>query len=282
MEESKLSKYIKSESMELMRSQITLADYNPRVITEEAKKTLRRGIKKFGMVGGIIVNKQTGNRVVSGHQRIAVMDDLQKYDPEKPKTDYAIRVDVVDYDESKEKELNVLMNNPNAQGMWDYDALREIIPDIDYKAAGLTDADLSMIGVDYLYKTEEEDAISTELEEMMAQVNEEHKAEVEARAQKREEERQAIMEAQAIAQAEQHQEMTQEEKTNHMREVKQQVKEQAIQKAGDMDAYVVLSFNSLDAKTMFCKKFGYDPYSRFIKGEDFEARLEGEYEDYEE
>ena len=47
-----LSKYIKSESVELNRSAIHFADYNPRKLSEEARKTLKRGIKKFGLVGG--------------------------------------------------------------------------------------------------------------------------------------------------------------------------------------------------------------------------------------
>lgn len=110
-----LSKYIKSESVELNRSAIHFADYNPRKLPEESRKTLKRGIRKFGLVGGIVVNKRTGLTVVSGHQRLTVMDELQKY----PENDYRLRVDVIDVDEKQEKELNILMNNPNAQGSWD-------------------------------------------------------------------------------------------------------------------------------------------------------------------
>ena len=39
-----------------------------------------------------------------------------------------------------------------------------IVPDIDYKDAGLTDADLNMIGIDFLLQTEEERSIADELE----------------------------------------------------------------------------------------------------------------------
>ena len=149
MANMELSKYIKSESVELNRSAIHFADYNPRKLSEESRKTLKRGIKKFGLVGGIVVNKRTGLTVVSGHQRLSVMDELQKF----PENDYRIRVDVIDVDEKQEKELNILMNNPNAQGSWDYDALARLVPDIDYKDAGLTDADLNMIGCDFLLQT---------------------------------------------------------------------------------------------------------------------------------
>lgn len=249
-----LSKYIKSESVELNRSAIHLADYNPRKLSEESRKTLKRGIKKFGLVGGIVVNKRTGLTVVSGHQRLSVMDELQKF----PDNDYRIRVDVIDVDEKQEKELNILMNNPNAQGTWDFDALAQLIPDIDYKDAGLTDADLNMIGVDYLLQTEEENNIASELESMMQPVTEQHEAEKAERKAERE-----ALKAQEQA-----------EKVAHMKEVKQQVKESAQKQAQDMDAYLMLSFDTFEAKAAFCQRFGYDPYDKFVKGEVFSEQVE--------
>ena len=236
--------------MELKRSAIRLASYNPRKISEESRKTLKRGIKKFGLVGGIVVNKRTGFTVVSGHHRFSVMDELQKYNPDTKENDYRIRVDVVDMDEKSEKELNILANNPNAQGTWDYDALRELVPEIDYKDAGLTDADLNMIGCDFLLQTEDENGIAGELESMMSEVNEQHEAEKAQR------------------------QLERATKTAHMKEVKQQVKEAAQKQAQDMDAYVMLSFDTWEAKAAFCRRFGYDPYDKFLKGEVFDGQVE--------
>ena len=241
-----LSKYIKSESMELNRSAIHFSDYNPRKLSDESRKTLKRGIKKFGLVGGIVVNKRTGLTVVSGHQRLSVMDELQKF----PDNDYRIRVDVIDVDEKQEKELNILMNNPNAQGSWDYDALARLVPDIDYKDAGLTDADLNMIGCDFLLQTEEENSLAGALEEMMQPVTERKEAEKAAR------------------------QLERAEKVAHMKDVKQQVKEQAQETAANMDAYLMLSFDTWEAKAAFCERFGYDPYMKFIKGEVFDEQIE--------
>lgn len=68
------------------------------------------------------------------------------------------------------------MNNPNAQGTWDFDALARIVPDIDWKDAGLTDADLNMIGVDYLLQTEGENSIADALSDMMTPVSEQKEA----------------------------------------------------------------------------------------------------------
>ena len=242
MANMELSKYIKSESVELNRSAIHFADYNPRKLSDESRKTLKRGIKKFGLVGGIVVNKRTGLTVVSGHQRLSVMDELQKF----PDNDYYIRVDVIDVNEQQEKELNILMNNPNAQGTWDFDALARIVPDIDWKDAGLTDADLNMIGVDYLLQTEEESSIA----DMMASVAEQKEADKVAK------------------------QLERAEKVAHMKEVKQQVKEAAQKQAQDMDAYLMLSFDTFEAKAAFCERFGYDPYSKFIKGEVFDEQVE--------
>lgn len=245
-----LSKYIKSESVELNRSAIHFADYNPRKIDEDARKTLKRGIKKYGLVGGIVVNKKTGFTVVSGHQRLSVMDELQKY----PENDYRIRVDVINVDEQQEKELNLLMNNPNAMGTWDFDALAQIIPDIDWKSAGLTDADLNMIGVDYLLQTEEESSMADALEVLMSPVTELKEAE------------------KAERQAEKQLERA--EKVAHMKEVKQQVKEAAQKQAENMDAYVMLSFDTYEAKAAFCIRFGYDENTKFLKGEVFSDQIE--------
>ena len=232
--------------MELNRSAIHFAGYNPRKLSDESRKTLKRGIKKFGLVGGIVVNKRTGLTVVSGHQRLSVMDELQKF----PDNDYRIRVDVIDVDEKQEKELNILMNNPNAQGSWDYDALARLVPDIDYKDAGLTDADLNMIGCDFLLQTEEENSLAGALEEMMQPVTEQKEAEKAAR------------------------QLERAEKVAHMKDVKQQVKEQAQETAANMDAYLMLSFDTWEAKATFCERFGYDPNMKFIKGEVFDEQIE--------
>lgn len=257
-----LSKYIRTESVELKRSQIKFADYNPRILDDEAKKSLKRGIKKFGLVGGVTVNKRTGFTVVSGHQRLTVMDELQKYDPKTMENDYKVRVDVTDVDEKMEKELNILLNNPNAQGRWDYEKLAQIIPDIDYKDAGLTDVDLNMIGVDYLLQTEEENNIADALDDLMSPIIEEREEVKAERAAEREAEKAML------------QEMEREAKVQHMKDVKQQVKEAAISKAEQMDAYVMLSFSSWSAKAEFCERFGYPAEMKIIKGEVFAEQVE--------
>lgn len=132
------NKYFTSSSVELQRSQIKPADYNPRTITQEGRKALKKSIRLYGVVGGIVVNKRTGYTIVGGHQKVSVLDELQKYNPETHENDYSLRVELIDVDEKKEKELNITLNNPNVGGDWDYDALRELIPSIDYRDVGFT------------------------------------------------------------------------------------------------------------------------------------------------
>ena len=124
------------------------------------------------------------------------------------------------------------MNNPNAQGTWDFDALARIVPDIDWKDAGLTDADLNMIGVDYLLQTEEESSIADALSDMMVPVTEQKEAEKAAK------------------------QLERAEKVAHMKEVKQQVKENAQKQAENMDAYVMLSSIPMKLKPLSAKGSG--------------------------
>ena len=248
--EDSLKKYFSSTIVEVKRSEIHPADYNPRKIDEQGKRMLKRSMKQFGVVGGIIVNSQTGNTIVGGHQKVSVLDELNKYNEATHENDYTLRVELINVDEKTEKSLNVALNNPNIGGQWDYDALARLVPDIDYKDAGLTDADLNMIGCDFLLQTEEENSLADALDEMMQPVTERKEAEKAAK------------------------QLERAEKVAHMKDVKQQVKAAAQKQAQDMDAYVMLSFDTFEAKAAFCERFGYDPYMKFIKGEQFDSICE--------
>lgn len=283
-----LSKFFQnSEVVTLRRSEIKGADYNPRSIDDEGRRYLKRSLNNFGCVGGIVVNKRTGNTVVGGHQKIALMDEYHKY----PEKDYLLRAEVIDVDEKTEKTLNIALNNPNVGGYWDYDKMRELIPDVDYKAAGLNDADLNMIGVDFLLQTQGENDITNELGALMAEADELHRQEVAARKEERQAQKAAQAQADNAAVSSSGSgnddddagdvvfdtltpEQERQAKIDHMKDVKQQVREQAMVKAQNMDAYVVVSFDNWDTKAQFCQRFGFDPYAKFIKGEVFDEMVE--------
>lgn len=138
---SEISKYQKFEAKTINRSEIKNADYNPRRIGEAEAKLLKKSLKTHGLVDTLIFNKQTGN-LVGGHQRLAQLDSLENG------TDYALTVSVIDVPLKKEKEINLMLNNPNAQGEYDFEMVKDLILDLDLDATGFTDYDLSIMGVE--------------------------------------------------------------------------------------------------------------------------------------
>ena len=140
-----MSKTIKqAPAREVQRSQINFASYNPRKLSEDARKRLKANLKRIGLAGGIVWNEATGN-LVSGHQRLSILDEIQRYDPETGKNDYPIRVEVLNLTEKEEKEQNIFMNSTTAQGEFDSDLLAQMLPDIDIDLAGLDSSDVSIL-----------------------------------------------------------------------------------------------------------------------------------------
>lgn len=134
------NKHKSSESITVPRSQITLADYNPRKLSTEARKKLKANIKRVGIMGGIVWNELSGN-LVSGHQRVSILDEINGY----PKKDYDITVEKVTLNDKEEKEQNIFLNSKSVQGEFDADLMADIIGDIDPILAGLDDIDLTML-----------------------------------------------------------------------------------------------------------------------------------------
>ncbi len=266
-----LNKYFQqSRSVELQRSALHFADYNPRTISDEGRRQLKRSIKRYGVVGGIVVNAQTGNTVVGGHQKLRILDELNHYDGKTHEGDYLLRVELIDVDAQTEKQLNIALNNPNVGGEWDLDALARLVPDIDYKAAGLTEADLNMIGCDYLLKTQEENAIAADLDDLMEPVRAEHEAEMAARKAEREVAKANNAQSADLAGPE----PTWEDRVQAMKDLKASVKDKAANEVKEMEVYVMLSFDTFKAKAAFMQRFGYDPYMKILKGEAFADQVE--------
>ena len=138
--------YEKYEVVEINRQQIKNAPYNPRVISNEAKKKLRANFREVGLLSPIVWNVRTGN-IVAGHQRIDALDTLEKT------FDYTMKVARVDLDEKTEKQQNVFMNNPEAQGDFDIEKLEVMAKDaeLSMEKMGFQAADMyRLFGVDSL------------------------------------------------------------------------------------------------------------------------------------
>lgn len=215
------------------RSEIHFAAYNPRTISSEALANIRRNIKKIGLLGGIVVNIATMN-IVSGHQRITVLDQLHKFDPETKENDYQVRCETINVDEKTEKEQNIFMNSHNAQGEFDWDKMQLIIGEIDIKSAGLEESDLRLIDI----KLPEAD--KGENDQILNDI---------AIFQKPYEERKAAIKQAKAAQREKAAERSQ-------------------------TSYFVIRFESVENKEFFLERFGYDPSDEYIQGELFSDKIE--------
>ncbi|MDB6024023.1 MAG: nuclease [Verrucomicrobiales bacterium] len=116
----KISKFQAFTVADIHRSQWINAPYNPRHMTARAKVKLRETLKSVGLVQPLVWNKRSGNGV-GGHQRISQIDALEGT------ADYCLTVAVIDVDDKRERELNVLLNNPEVCGDWDLEKLKEVL-----------------------------------------------------------------------------------------------------------------------------------------------------------
>lgn len=134
-----IAKYQHFETEVIHRSQIKNAPYNPRVIDDEARKRLKKGLKKHGLVGSLTWNKRTGN-LVSGHQRLSVMDELERTQ------DYELTVSVIDVSEKEEMEINVQMNNTSMMGDFDIEGLVNMVDlGADLESFGFSESDIDIM-----------------------------------------------------------------------------------------------------------------------------------------
>lgn len=122
-------------------SSLTPAPYNPRKPLKPgsaAYKRLARSIEAFELVQPIVWNERTGH-VVAGHQRLNVLKD---------RGDVEVECVVVDLPLSREKALNVALNNSAVGSDWDsrklHSLLSELIerPDIDATLSGFDEQEL--------------------------------------------------------------------------------------------------------------------------------------------
>lgn len=261
MKENKIKQ---PESREIQRSQINFANYNPRRITPEARKKLKSNLKRVGILGGIVWNEITGN-LVSGHQRVSVIDEVNKYNSETKGNDYLIRVEVVQMDEKTEKEQNIFMNNRNVQGDFDIDMLKDLLGGIDYNLAGLDDFDLNMMGIGDIDLTISDDIWRKEdvLDDSLSIVDNLTKGGTEN---KNIDRSKSFYEDSKENQIARH---------NEIQKIKDRIMDQNdMEKDNGMLSYVVLSFNTPTERANFMETFGYGFDERYIDGNDFMNRVE--------
>jgi hypothetical protein len=142
-----LTKYQKFEAVRVWRHELAPHPRNPRQIAPEARRKLKKNIKAGGLLDTIIWNRATGF-VVGGHQRLSILDELEKYDAATQSNDYQIDVLAVSLAEADELAMLAFLNNPASQGDFDTDLLAAL--NLDF-GVDFADMGFSKVDVDYLF-----------------------------------------------------------------------------------------------------------------------------------
>ncbi|ROS81790.1 hypothetical protein EEL34_14695 [Muribaculaceae bacterium Isolate-039 (Harlan)] len=287
----KPNKIKQAEQRTVKRSEINFASYNPRTISDEARKKLKKNLQTVGLLGGVVWNMRSGN-LVSGHQKVSIMDAVNRYDAETGANDYEFRVEVVDFDDKTEKEQNLFMNNRAVQGTYDDDMLRELLQGIDYTNAGFDDTDMQLLGLgdfgDYdmgdMFGDDGEDATDGGDADAPGEPTESKdwsKGDVVG-----EREDLAIHDEMTKESGENHKldrsadfyqdsEANQIARHNEVQKIKDRIASQNdVNKDGGMLSYVVISFKTPSEKVRFMENYGFDPMAKYINGEEFVNKLE--------
>lgn len=152
------------------RREIKTAPYNPRQIDDHARKKLKENLKTMGLLDALVINERTGN-LVSGHQRLDILDTLSKTGD-----DYYLDFAVVDLDPREEKQQNIFFNNTSAQGTYDADAIGRMLAndEVDYREAGFDDMDLQVLleGTEYQVTMFDDSAAPKSVQDDLDQIDE--------------------------------------------------------------------------------------------------------------
>jgi len=239
--ETEPTKYQKFNVIRIHRSQIGLANYNPRKLSEESKAKLKKNIKTRGLQETLVWNENTGN-LVSGHQRIGILDELNKGQ------DYYLDVAKVFLSDKEEKEQNVFFNNVFAMGDWDLPLLSNLIEDssLNFSEMGFSQDDLNVLDIEtgiafdnLLVANESEEAnkvIERTHNDYLGKVQEHVNTDGE---------------------------VTAEDKKDYIQQRKQDVMERS-SKQNSADLYVTVFFKDQDEKDNFMTRFEFT--NKFISG----------------
>ncbi len=105
-------------------SELKPAPYNPRrvlSVSSPAYRKLKASLREFGLVEPLVWNELTGH-VVGGHARLRVLSELGVKE---------VPVSVVRLTDVREKALNVVLNNQEAQGRYDPAKLADLLGELE-------------------------------------------------------------------------------------------------------------------------------------------------------
>jgi hypothetical protein len=136
-----VTKHQKFQMKKVNRSDISGSKWNPRTISDGAKKKLQANLKRIGLLAPITVNEKT-MELVGGHQRLACIDALEG------SPDYQLDVAMVKLTDKQAKEAAIFLNNLDATGEWDLPMLAAILPELDLEHTGFEPISLDIIFAD--------------------------------------------------------------------------------------------------------------------------------------
>lgn len=120
------------------------APYNPRTQLkpgDPAWNKLKRSLQEFGLVEPLVWNELTGH-IVGGHARLAILRELNAT---------TVPVSVVRLSVQREKALNVVLNNREAQGRFDSKRLVELLAELEkspeFELTGFTANDMQAMNL---------------------------------------------------------------------------------------------------------------------------------------
>lgn len=121
--------------------QLHPAAYNPRRVLSPkspAYRKLKASIEQFGLVEPLIWNELSG-RIVGGHARLRILKEIGVSH---------VPVSVVRLDEAREKALNIVLNNQEAQSRYDPTKLADLLSELqDLPELDLTGFDRGTLDV---------------------------------------------------------------------------------------------------------------------------------------
>ena len=130
---------------------------NPRKMSEKQIADLTQSLEKFGLVE--IPAIDTDNKIVAGHQRVAVMQLLGHGDKK-------IDVRVPNRKLSKAEYEQYLLTSNRVHGTWDYEMLSEYFELDTMLISGFDDSDLSVIFADSLEVTDDNFDVDKEIKKI--------------------------------------------------------------------------------------------------------------------
>lgn len=233
-------------------------------------------------MGGIVWNEETGN-LVSGHQKVGIMDEVNRYNLDTRENDYMLRVDVVHLDPKTEKEQNLFMNNRAVQGEFDDDLLIRMLDGIEYENAGFDDFDIELLEIPDIPEEIEKNDISKILDvkdgveedrqwrKDSVIKDDEHLKSVDADTVDAEENTKIDRSADFYNDTEENQIA----RHNEIKKIKDRITSHA---STDDDrvvqSYLVLKFDSIEETEIFLLQYGYPVDTKVISGTEFQERLE--------